>query len=197
MSHGPSTDRGRRTVDRIVTAAGDLFYRAGVSATGLNDIASASGTGKGQLYHFFDGKSAIVRAVIDLQVTRTIDAQRSRLEALSTADDLRVWAAEAVAVHDGSLPARCPLGALVHDVGSDDQLRSDLDAGFRQWRDLLAAGLTRLQSSGTARSDRSPQDQADLLLSAYEGGLVLSAARGTTAPLRLALDATIMAILID
>jgi AcrR family transcriptional regulator len=197
VSPQPSTDRGRRTVDRIVTAAGDLFYRSGVAATGLNDIATQSGTGKGQLYHFFAGKTELVRAVIDRQATRTIDAQRSRLEAMSTADDLRAWATEAVVVHGGSEPARCPLGALVHDVAADDSLRPDLDAGFDRWRELLASGLARLQSSGAARTDRSPQDQADLLLIAYEGGLVLAAARATTAPLRLALDAAVRAILTD
>lgn len=197
MSAAPSTDRGRRSYDRIVDAAGELFYRSGVAATGLNDIAVASATGKGQLYHFFDNKNDLVRAVIIRQSHRTIEAQRLRLETMSTADDLRAWAREAVEAHEGSEPARCPLGALVNDSAHDASLRSNLGAGFDRWRDLLAASLERLQSSGIARTDRTPTEQADLLLCAYEGGLVLAAARGTTAPLAMALEAAVQAILAD
>lgn len=195
MGLHPVTDRGRESLARIVAAASELFHQRGVAATGLSDVATASGTGKGQLYHYFDSKNELVKAVIDQQVQQTIDAQRPLLARMSHAEDLRTWTDAAVDSHVGSTVARCPLGALVNDVAHDAELRSHLHRGFGQWSTVLSEALERLQAQGIARRDRTSTEQADLLLMAYEGGLVLAAARGTLAPLRASLDAALDVIL--
>ena len=59
------TARGAKTRARIVAAAADLMYIQGVGGTTLDDVLAASGVSKSQLYHHFDGKDALVRAVID------------------------------------------------------------------------------------------------------------------------------------
>jgi TetR/AcrR family transcriptional regulator, transcriptional repressor for nem operon len=97
MSAVPSTDRGRATRERILDAASELFYRQGVGATGLDQVIAASATGKGQLYHYFADKRALVHAVVDRQVATVLDAQQARLDQLSAPADLRAWAAELVA----------------------------------------------------------------------------------------------------
>jgi AcrR family transcriptional regulator len=193
----PSTDRGRSTRERIVDAACDLFYQRGVAATGLNDIAAASGTGKGQLYHYFRDKPDLVLAVINAQVERTLQPQRHLLEQMSSAEELREWANQAVAAHSHDRPARCPLGALVAEVADhSDALRQALDGGFGRWRTALAAGLAGLQAQGLVRADRDPEDLAEILLCAYEGGVLVAEVRGTTRPLRLSLDAAVAAVLL-
>ncbi len=197
MGLHPVTDRGRESLARIVAAASELFHQRGVAATGLSDVATASGTGKGQLYHYFDSKNELVKAVIDRQVQGTLDAQRQMLAEMTTAADLRAWVDAAVAAHTGSEIARCPLGSLVHDVAGDSALRTHLSNGLDEWNGLLAEALTRLQRLGIAKDDRPPHDQANVLLAAYEGGLVLSAARADLRPLRLSLDAAVDGILAD
>ncbi|WP_309570649.1 TetR/AcrR family transcriptional regulator [Deinococcus sp.] len=192
----PSTDRGRSSRARIVDAACDLFYERGVAATGLNDVVSASGTGKGQLYHYFQDKPDLVLAVVHAQVERTMQPQQSPLDQMRHADDLRAWANQAVLAHSGGQPARCPLGALVSEVADHhDGLRHALDEGFTRWRSVLTIGLTRLQQRGIARTDREADDLAEVLLCAYEGGVLMSEVRGHTAPLRLALDAALEVVL--
>lgn len=193
----PSTDRGRSSRKRIVDSAADLFYRRGVAATGLNEVAAASGTGKGQLYHYFKDKPDLILAVVEAQTQRTLQTQQSWLDGVVGAEHLRAWADQAVAAHDGGRPARCPLGALVSEVADGDEaLRAALNDGFSRWRSLLAAGLSRLQDCGSVRPDRQPYDLAELLLCAYEGGVLMSEARGDTRPLRLALDAALDCILL-
>jgi TetR/AcrR family transcriptional regulator, transcriptional repressor for nem operon len=182
----PSTDRGRATRERILDAASELFYRQGVGATGLDHVIASSRTGKGQLYHYFADKRALVHAVVERQITTVLDAQHSRLAQLSTLADLRAWADELVSAYqDADHPVRCPLGALVAELAeSDPEARAALDAGFARWTDALAAGLRR---AGVAK----PKRQAVALLAAYQGGLLLSQARGDLSPLRTALDAAL------
>ncbi len=195
MGSMPTTDRGRASRQRIVDAACDLFYRQGVAATGLSEVIDASGTGKGQLYHYFQDKPDLVLAVIAAQAERTLDAQRELVERITDTSNLYDWAEQAVAVHESAAVVRCPLGALVVELADAhaDQ-RAALRAAFDQWRDALAAALRRLQDGGRIRTDRTPDDQADLLLCAYEGGIVLSEVHGGTRHLRLALEATIDAM---
>ena len=193
----PSTDRGRSSRGRIVNTACDLFYDRGVAMTGLNEVAAVSGTGKGQLYHYFRDKNDLVLAVVHTQIDRTLQQQQQLLEHLTDAADLREWVEQAVAAHSHGRPARCPLGALVAEVADHDHmLRQALNGGFTRWRSTLAVGLARLQERGLVQDDRDPQDLAEILLCAYEGGVLLSEVRGNTDPLRLALNAALATILI-
>jgi AcrR family transcriptional regulator len=179
----PSTDRGRATRERILDAASELFYRQGVGATGLDQVIAASKTGKGQLYHYFTDKRALVQAVVERQVATVLAAQQSRLEQVATPADLRAWAGELVAAYrDADHPVRCPLGALVAELAENDpDARAALDRGFGRWSAALTTGLRR---AGVAE----PERHATALLAAYQGGLLLSQARGDLAPLRTALD---------
>jgi AcrR family transcriptional regulator len=192
MGSVPTTDRGRASRQRILDAACDLFYRRGVAATGLGEVIAASGTGKGQLYHYFQDKPDLVRAVIAVQAERTLQAQRELLVSMADAKDLRGWAVRAAEVHEGGGLVRCPLGALVIELTeSQPGQRAALQTAFDQWREALATALARLQREGHVRADREPEDFAEILLCAYEGGIVLSEARGDTRSLRLALDAAV------
>ncbi len=191
----PSTEKGRQTLERIVMAASSLFYAKGVTATGLAEIVRESGTGKSQLYHYFSDKRDVVHAVIRRHVECSVRPQRSQLEAMATSQDLRAWANAAVAAHETGGPARCPLGALTVEVADTDPgLRAALSEGFTEWAGLLAAGLERLQRTGHVRTDRSAADLAEVLLCAYEGGVLLSVAHNSTLPLRRALDSAVDAM---
>lgn len=193
----PTTEKGRRTFERIVATAGALFHAKGVTATGLADIVRESGTGKGQVYHYFADKREIVHAVIRRHVECSVRPQRERLEAMRTPEDLRSWADEAVAAHDADGPARCPLGALTVELADHDPgLRAALSEGFDAWAALLAVGIDRLQRAGRVRVDRSAAELAEVLLCAYEGGVLLSEAHASTRPLRVALDSAIDAMIV-
>src|SRR5689334_16669129 len=171
----PTTDRGRATRERILEAASELFYRQGVTATGLDQVSTASRTGKGQLYHYFADKRELVHAVVERQITAVLEAQ----EAVLARGDLRAWAGELIAAYeDGEHPLRCPLGALAVELAeSDPEARAALERGFARWTEALGGG-----ERGTA------------LLAAYQGGLLLSQARGDLAPLRTALDAALTSL---
>lgn len=190
------TPRGTATRVRILDTAADLFYRRGVARTGIQHVADQSGTGKGQMYHYFGDKEELVREVVVLQTRRTIGPQSARLRDMASAEDLVAWANEAVAQHTGPGPIRCPLGALgVEIVETDSGSAQAVRDAFAQWRDLLARGIGELQCRGLARTDHSAMDLAEILLCAYEGGIVLAEVRRDVTSLRLALDAAVQHIL--
>jgi len=195
MTAVPSTDRGRATRARILDAASVLFHRQGVIATGLDQVAAASGTGKGQLYHYFPDKRALVLAVIDRQVATVLDLQQPLLAEVATHRQLRAWAdalVESYRVHDD--PVRCPLGALASELAErDPDARVALERGFDLWLDALESALRRLRDNGELSRDVKPKAIATALLGAYQGGLLLAQVRGDLAPLRTALDVALRA----
>ncbi len=67
------TRRGRATRQRIVAAAAELMFEHGVAETTLEDIRAAAGVSGSQVYHYFEDKQALVRAVIDYQVDAVLD----------------------------------------------------------------------------------------------------------------------------
>lgn len=53
------------TRDLLVTTAREVFTERGYAATSIDDIVLRAGVAKGSLYHHFDGKEAIFRAVYE------------------------------------------------------------------------------------------------------------------------------------
>ncbi len=185
----PATGRGRATLDRILDAAALLFYEQGVRATGLDQIIAASRTGKGQLYHYFDDKADLVRAVIDRQVERVLDAQQPLLGELTSTGAIDAWLEMLVDAHEHSdHPVRCPVGALAAELAENDPLaRQALARGFRRWSGYIADGLGAIQADGGLDPDADCAALADATLAAYQGGLLLAQAHGSVAPLRASL----------
>ena len=189
VATAPSTAKGRATVARVLDAACELFASQGVRATTLDQVGARSGTGRGQLYLYFDGKADLVAAVVAQQVQRVLDAQQPLLGTIATGADVREWCALAVRAYADDDPVRCPIGSLVHELGERDAAaRTALAAGFGRWRAALAAGLRRVHDDGGLRSGVDPEAAATALLAAYQGGVLLAGATGDREHLRLALE---------
>jgi AcrR family transcriptional regulator len=198
MRTEPRTAKGRATVQRVLDAACDLFARQGVRATTLDQVGARSGTGRGQLYLYFAGKSDLVAAVVAAQASRVLDEQRPVLEAIGSAADVRAWCADAERWYRGEAAVRCPIGSLVHELGEDDaEARAALADGFERWRAALADALRRVQARGELAPGLDPETAAGGLLAAYQGGLLLAAAGGDLTALRLALAAFQATALVD
>src|SRR5215471_328015 len=85
---------------RILAAAGELFYRHGIRAVGVESIAEAAGTNKMTLYRHFDSKDELVAEYLR-QVAAKTEAWWSALGAQHPDDPLaqiRAWLA-AMAAH--------------------------------------------------------------------------------------------------
>src|ERR1700680_972272 len=88
----PVTERGRRARASIIDAAATLMYQRGVSMTSLDDVLAAAGSGKSQLYHYFDSKADLVAAVIERQLQLVL-AQQPGLQNIDSWEGIEAWAA--------------------------------------------------------------------------------------------------------
>ena len=189
----PTTDRGRATVQRILDAACILFGQRGVRATTLDEIGTAAGVGRGQLYHFFAGKADLVADVVALQVERVIASARSSFDTMSTAADVHAWCEHTVNTYASSDDAmRCPIGSLIHELDQDSgAARQALQGGFARWEGLMAQGLQRVADNGGLTAGTDATALAGGLLAAFQGGLLLAEMTGDIQPLRRALETAI------
>ena len=73
----PLTRKGQETRQRIVDAAADLIFQQGVAHTTIDDVRAAAEVPSSQLYHYFDDKPALVRAVVDHQADTIVAGQET------------------------------------------------------------------------------------------------------------------------
>ncbi len=176
------TARGQIAHDRIVDAATQLIAEHGVAGLSTEQVRAAAGVSGSQLYHYFDSKQALIRAVI----TRQADAVGGvpDLGPLDSLAALQAWADAAVArqqENDGR--GDCTLGSLAGELSaSDEASRADLSSGFLRWHGILRDGIGAMRERGDLRPDADPDDLAYALLAALQGGAILGQTlRDTTA----------------
>lgn len=105
---------------RILTAAGELFYRHGVRAVGMAHVVAAAGCGKNLLYQHFPSKAALAAAY---------------LSAVRTERDRSVGAAVA-----GVADPAAALVALVAEVAAWVRRRDYRGCAFRNYLTEFPAG---------------------------------------------------------
>jgi TetR/AcrR family transcriptional repressor of nem operon len=184
------TARGAKTRARIVAAAAELMYIQGVGATTLDDVLAASGASKSQLYHHFDGKDALVRAVVDHVGQRVIEREREALSHVSTIRGLHRWRDALVqnnALRHGAYG--CALGSLASEVSDHDTLaRQALSRLFTEWQGLLAGVLRRLQDGGHLPPEAPIDRLATGLIGALQGGYMLAQTERDVTPMATSID---------
>ena len=187
------TPKGQRTRARIVEAAAGLMYERGVIATTLEDVKAAVNVSGSQLYHYFVDKDALVQAVVDRQADVIVGTQQ-RMD-LGTAEGIRAWRDLVVEqTRRSACRGGCPLGSLGSQLAeSDARARGHVAAGFARWSSALRDGLHALHRAGGLQPHLDPDDLADTMLAALQGGLLLAQVHRDSQPLETALD-TVLAL---
>ena len=190
-SHSPRrlTRKGQETRQRIVDAAAALIFEQGVAHTTVEDVRAAADVSSSQLYHYFDDKPALVRAVVDHQADTIVGGQQTF--DLSSLDGLRTWR-DWVIEHQRELNCSggCPIGSLGSELAeTDPEARAQVSDGFRRWEAAIQSGLREMHVRGRLTPDADPDTLALALLAALQGGLLLTQIERDTKPLEAALDA--------
>src|ERR1700744_2800596 len=184
------TRRGQQTRTRIVAAAAELMFDNGVAETTLEDIRSAAGVSGSQVYHYFEDKRALVRAVIDYQADEVLGAQSDQLDHLDTVPGLRAWR-DFIVDHQRQLGCRggCPIGALGAEVAETDAAARVVAArALRRWEGRIRDGLQVMHARGDLPAGTDPEQLALATLAALQGCLLMTQLERDTRPLEAALD---------
>ena len=189
MKTMPETERGRKARQKIIAAAAELIHKNGVVGTSVDQVLTASKTGKSQFYYYFDSKDHLVREVLRYHVEQTVENRAEMFADLDTWEGIERWFAAAA---DSECVCGCPLGCLAAEMAErDETLRRDLSATFSTVEAYWARGLASMKARGDLRDDTDPDALAEYVVAAMQGGMLLSRTRRNSAPMRNVLGQTL------
>jgi AcrR family transcriptional regulator len=188
------TRKGLATRARIVAVAARLMFERGIANTSIDQVRRTAGVGGSQISHYFRDKRDLTRHVVaarrdEVQAFHT----QPQLSALDSIDALQAWADACVSDIDAVYRVGgCVYGSLAGElIEADDQMHDDLSAGYDEWIELFAAGLTAMRRRGDLRPDADPRHLAVSLVTAHQGGAMITYATGDAEPLRVAVNAAV------
>lgn len=183
MSDAAIAERPRATARRrLLDAAGDLFYRQGINATGVDAVIEAADVARMTFYKQFGSKDALIAAYLEERderwrdlLERTIagagDDRRARL--LAIFDALEEWIATE------SFRGCSFVNAAAELADPDHPARGVIEASMGALRRRV---LGLAEEAGYA----DPAATADRLLVLYEGALATKAVGVVDQPARTA-----------
>lgn len=171
------------TRSRIVTATTELFRRHGYNGTSLKQVTTAAEAPFGSLYHFFPGgKEELAEAVL----TESGHAYQELFEVIYDAAPTPARAitdffdAAAAVLEESGYIDGCPIGTVAREVAStSERLRKAAATVFAGWEEAAA---TRLVAAGV--EEGRARELATTLVSAIEGGFILSRTAQSPEPMR-------------
>jgi TetR/AcrR family transcriptional repressor of nem operon len=183
------TPKGLATRTRIVAAAAELIYEHGVHRVSNEDVRKAAGVSGSQLSHYFGDRESLVRAVIAWRADHIIDVHKiPQLGGLDSFASLRLWA-DSYIEREEVCRGGCSYGSLAGEIlKTDPDAREEIEEGFQRWEDLFRRGLKAMRERGELRRTADPDQLADVLMAALQGGMLLTQAANDATPLRNALN---------
>lgn len=193
----PATLKGRETRGRIIRAATGLVAEHGVAGTSLDDVRARAHVSKSQLYHYFDDRHDLMRAVARAASDDVVGGQAELFEQLDTIAGLRAWSEALVTLQQiREAKGGCPIGSLAGQLAEQDEgARLELAEGLDRWETAIRQGLERMAARGELHPDADPARLAQNTLAAVQGGLLLTQVRRDPKQLQTALIGAINAIL--
>lgn len=187
------TVKGERTRAKIVDAAAVLMLDDGVAGTTIQGVCAAAGVGRSQVYHYFDDKNELVRAVIDRQADLVFGGQEPHLTHIEGWESWDAWRDFVVDVQRrAGCVGGCPLGSLASELADEDELaRQVLLESFQRWERAFLSGIRQMKDLGLLRAEADPALLATTLLAVLQGGLLLCQTWKDVAPLETSLNGAI------
>jgi TetR/AcrR family transcriptional regulator, transcriptional repressor for nem operon len=188
------THKGLATRGRIIDVAARLMFERGIANTSIDRVRRTAGVGGSQMSHYFRDKRDLTRHVVaarrhDLRAFHT----QPQLGALDGFDALQAWADACVSDVDAVYRVGgCVYGSLAGElIEADDEVHDDLCAGYDEWIELFRVGLTTMRRRGELRPEAEPRHLAVALVTAHQGGAMITYATNDPEPLRVAVNAAV------
>jgi AcrR family transcriptional regulator len=172
------TPANRTTPERLLDAAGELFYESGIAATGVDAVLARARASPATLYAHFSGKDALVAAYLARRFQNWQRAWDEVLDERTDPVDRLLSIFDAVVQFRAAEGSRrgCAFLAASTELAPEHPGRQWLAADSR----LLTERLHRLAEDAGADD---PTEVADGLLAFYDGALARLARQAATAGL--------------
>jgi len=179
LQRGPARLRDPEgTRRRLLHAAFSEVYRYGFQSAGIDSILAATNVTKGALYHHFESKEALGRAIIE-EIIAEITSDRWLRPLQQSKDknpiDALIDIVQAIPARPRDVKRGCPLVNLTQEMSLlNEQFRKRLERIFKAWQEGIATALREGQHTGTVRRDLAPEETASFLIAMIEGYEVLA-----------------------
>jgi len=174
----------------MIHAASELFGQRGYHATAFSDVIQGSAAPRGSIYfHFPGGKQELAREAIALagdEIEETV--ARAASQAHDPGSLIRALAEVMVQRLEGSdYKHGCSIATMVLELAPyDEELSVEFDKVFARWRAALVGCFEAwgiVPESGVVL--------ADLVMSAFEGALILARAARSSEPFSRTVEALV------
>jgi AcrR family transcriptional regulator len=169
MPSATSTDPGtarRSPRERLLEAAGELFYAEGIQSVGIDRVIERAGVAKASLYSTFGSKEELVGAYLDERHARIIGRLRAAVDAVDPVDPV----ARILAVFDAQAEIfRAPdyRGCAFTAAAAEAPRSGRIDEATRAYRREVRDLFTELATAAGAPDPPLVASQLQLL---YDGG---------------------------
>ncbi|MEO0376789.1 MAG: TetR family transcriptional regulator C-terminal domain-containing protein [Cyanobacteria bacterium P01_A01_bin.17] len=166
--------------EQILEAGLDLLYKQGFNASGVQEIANASGVPKGSFYNYFKSKEAFAEQVLDRYT-----------------DDLCIYLNQMLLKAEGSPLSRlqmmfndwsrkfvdngcgCLAGNLSQELAIQSPvLQEALDRAFNRLQSYYIACLDEAQKAGEIDKNADPELLGTFIYNGCQGAMVRAKAQG-------------------
>src|SRR5215813_416833 len=181
-------ENGADTRLRIIQAAAELFHKQGVGATSPDQIIEASGTGKGQFYHYFKSKEGLVHEVLQSHLDAIRTGAAPLKYEIESWQDLEQWFLAQVALQRRfGMTRGCPFGTIGNEVTENDELiRQDLSLIFEVVKNKLAAFFIKEKAKGRLSKDADEDQMADFCIATIQGAMLMGKIKRNSQPVEAA-----------
>ena len=167
--------RGAETRLRIIRTAADLFHKQGARATSPDEVIEASGTGKGQFYHYFGSKEGLVHEVLQTYLGEIKSGAAPVNYEVKSWRDVEKWFRAHLELQKHYAMTRgCPFGTLGNEVTANDELvRQDISLIFEVVKGKLAAFFVAERAKGKLTKRADPERLADFSIASIQGAMLM------------------------
>lgn len=177
----PTSQDRPSTKERLLNAAWKLMLDKGFNATSVEEICEAAELTKGSLFHYFQSKEELAKAVLgyhkaSIQVVMDKGSFGNIQDPLQRLYGYLEYLA--ALSKDSSVPRSCLFGNFSQELSSTHpQIRTECAQAFSQWAQMLTRDLEAAKIRYSARADFDPKSLAEHFIVVYEGSLVLAKAK--------------------
>ncbi|WP_455209168.1 TetR/AcrR family transcriptional regulator [Kaarinaea lacus] len=172
---------GRATKEKILEAAEALVLDHGYGATSIDQILEKTGITKGAFFYHFKSKAELAKVLIARYVKRDDELLYSLVEKSEklSRDPLQqvlIFLGLLIEVFDGLEQALgCLVASFVYQFEEFDiDTKSTVVNGFDEWHRVLDEKFRMAIERYPLRIDTPPSTLVNMLLSIFEGGLIVA-----------------------
>lgn len=172
--------------EKILKAAFELFYERGFKGVSMDDVASAAGLKKANLFHYYPTKEALGLAVLEHGAKCETDKFTARLT--EGTDPIKaveaIFKESADAMDKSNCRGGCLLGNLAQELSdTHEALRKKICGHLTVWVEGLTACLQKGKQSGFFKAELKPREAAEAVVSMLEGSTLMAKAQKESGPL--------------